>query len=29
MMPHPERRVNALLGGADGLPILRALVEAA
>jgi phosphoribosylformylglycinamidine synthase subunit PurQ / glutaminase len=29
MMPHPERAVEALLGSADGLPILRSLVEAA
>ncbi|MEW6337546.1 MAG: phosphoribosylformylglycinamidine synthase subunit PurQ [Acidobacteriota bacterium] len=29
MMPHPERRVDALLGGTDGMPIIRALVEAA
>jgi phosphoribosylformylglycinamidine synthase len=29
LMPHPERAVEALLGSADGLPILRSLVEAA
>jgi phosphoribosylformylglycinamidine synthase subunit PurQ / glutaminase len=29
MMPHPERRVAALLGGDDGRVLLRALVEAA
>ncbi|HQT93075.1 MAG TPA: phosphoribosylformylglycinamidine synthase subunit PurQ [Thermoanaerobaculaceae bacterium] len=29
MMPHPERRISALLGGADGAALVRALVEAA
>ncbi len=29
LMPHPERAAEALLGSADGLPILRSLVEAA
>jgi phosphoribosylformylglycinamidine synthase subunit PurQ / glutaminase len=29
MMPHPERRVGALLGGDDGRALIRALVEAA
>jgi len=29
MMPHPERRVDDLLGGRDGLAIIRGLVEAA
>jgi phosphoribosylformylglycinamidine synthase len=29
MMPHPERRVHALLGGEDGCALFRALVEAA
>jgi len=29
MMPHPERRVTDLVGGTDGLGIIRALVEAA
>lgn len=29
LMPHPERRVWSLLGGEDGLTLLRALVEAA
>ncbi len=29
LMPHPERRVRALLGGEDGAAILKALVEAA
>lgn len=29
MMPHPERRISSLLGGDDGLALLRALVEAA
>jgi hypothetical protein len=28
-MPHPERAAEALLGSADGLPILRSLVAAA
>jgi len=28
MMPHPERRVSALLGGSDGLALIRGLVEA-
>jgi len=29
MMPHPERRVGSLLGGSDGLAIIRGLVEVA
>ncbi len=29
MMPHPERRISALLGGSDGAALVRALVEAA
>jgi len=29
LMPHPERRINPLLGGDDGLPLVRGLVEAA
>lgn len=29
LMPHPERAAEALLGSADGLPILRSLVAAA
>jgi len=29
LMPHPERAAEMLLGSADGLPILRSLVEAA
>jgi len=29
MMPHPERRMRALLGGADGAALIRGLVEAA
>lgn len=29
MMPHPERRVDALLGGTDGRALIQALVEAA
>lgn len=29
LMPHPERRVWELLGGTDGLALIRALVEAA
>ncbi|MEP0775362.1 MAG: phosphoribosylformylglycinamidine synthase subunit PurQ, partial [Acidobacteriota bacterium] len=29
LMPHPERRVWSLLGGEDGLPLVRALVEVA
>jgi phosphoribosylformylglycinamidine synthase subunit PurQ / glutaminase len=29
MMPHPERRVDTLLGGDDGRALIRALVEAA
>ena len=29
MMPHPERRIAALLGGVDGAAIIRSLVEAA
>jgi phosphoribosylformylglycinamidine synthase subunit PurQ / glutaminase len=29
LMPHPERRIDPLLGGDDGLAVLRGLVEAA
>ena len=29
VMPHPERAADMLLGSADGLPILRSLVDAA
>ncbi len=29
LMPHPERASDALVGSADGLPLLRALVAAA
>jgi len=29
MMPHPERAAEALLGGEDGLPLLRAFARAA
>jgi phosphoribosylformylglycinamidine synthase len=29
MMPHPERAVEALLGGTDGVAVLRAFVRAA
>ncbi|HUK13531.1 MAG TPA: phosphoribosylformylglycinamidine synthase subunit PurQ [Thermoanaerobaculaceae bacterium] len=29
MMPHPERRVHGLIGGADGFGLIRGLVEAA
>ncbi|MDF1524182.1 MAG: phosphoribosylformylglycinamidine synthase subunit PurQ, partial [Trueperaceae bacterium] len=29
MMPHPERAVEPLLGGVDGVPILRAFARAA
>ena len=29
MMPHPERRVDALFGGEDGRALIRALVEVA
>ena len=29
LMPHPERRVGALLGGEDGIGLIRGLVEAA
>lgn len=29
LMPHPERRVSKLLGGTDGMALIRALVEAA
>jgi len=29
MMPHPERRVRMLLGGEDGVGLIRGLVEAA
>jgi phosphoribosylformylglycinamidine synthase len=28
LMPHPERRVHPLIGGEDGLPLIRGLVEA-
>lgn len=29
MMPHPERAVESLLGGVDGVPVLRAFARAA
>lgn len=29
LMPHPERRVEPVLGGCDGTPFFRSLVEAA
>src|SRR4029077_6735324 len=29
LMPHPERASEPILGSADGLPLLRALVESA
>ena len=29
LMPHPERRIHPLLGGDDGLGLIRGLVEAA
>ena len=29
MMPHPERAVEALMGGEDGLLIFRSIVESA
>jgi len=29
LMPHPERAVDALLGSADGLPLLGALLASA
>jgi phosphoribosylformylglycinamidine synthase subunit PurQ / glutaminase len=29
LMPHPERAADSVLGSADGLPILRSLVESA
>jgi phosphoribosylformylglycinamidine synthase len=29
MMPHPERAADALLGGLDGVPLLRAFARAA
>ncbi|MCU1499345.1 MAG: phosphoribosylformylglycinamidine synthase subunit [Acidimicrobiales bacterium] len=29
LMPHPERATSALLGSADGVPLLRSLVDAA
>ncbi|QXC63554.1 phosphoribosylformylglycinamidine synthase subunit PurQ [Aquihabitans sp. G128] len=29
LMPHPERASSALLGSADGVPLLRSLVDAA
>jgi len=29
LMPHPERAISALLGSADGVPLVRSLVEAA
>ena len=28
LMPHPERAISALLGSADGVPLVRSLVEA-
>ena len=27
MMPHPERAVNELLGGADGLALFKSIVK--
>ena len=27
-MPHPERAIDPLLGGSDGLPLFRSLLEA-
>ena len=29
LMPHPERRVRGIVGGEDGTPLIRGLVEAA
>jgi len=29
LMPHPERRIELVLGGSDGTPFFRSLVEAA
>jgi len=29
LMPHPERAMDALLGSADGVPLLRSLLDAA
>jgi len=29
LMPHPERASSALLGSADGVPLLQSLVAAA
>ncbi|HUF33555.1 MAG TPA: phosphoribosylformylglycinamidine synthase subunit PurQ, partial [Acidimicrobiales bacterium] len=29
LMPHPERACDALLGSADGAPLLRSLLSAA
>ena len=28
LMPHPERAIEPLLGGSDGLPLFRSLLEA-
>jgi phosphoribosylformylglycinamidine (FGAM) synthase-like amidotransferase family enzyme len=28
-MPHPERAINDLLGSADGVPLVRSLLESA
>ncbi|MGD9511507.1 MAG: phosphoribosylformylglycinamidine synthase subunit PurQ, partial [Geminicoccaceae bacterium] len=27
LMPHPERAIEPLLGGTDGLPMFRSLLE--
>jgi len=29
LMPHPERAISDLLGSADGVPLVRSLVQAA
>jgi phosphoribosylformylglycinamidine synthase len=29
LMPHPERAIDALLGSADGIPLVRSLLESA
>ena len=29
LMPHPERAINDLLGSADGVPLVRSLLESA
>jgi phosphoribosylformylglycinamidine synthase len=29
LMPHPERAINAVLGSADGIPLVQSLLDSA